>query len=338
VEATAANNIRIEAADININDSLTLNGIWIGDSFGSVGEMVSAINAAGSGVKVELKRDGSLLLNNSGDLPGADILVDDGGAISITDNTTVRGTITLSTASGYEDENIDIGIGSGGSAADLFKLGLRAGIYLTGAMKEDLLVFASADANDGGSAEIAASYDIGKADPIVAQRSESIAITFTDDTHYSITDLTTDTVVAEREYDSSVGIRWGNTLITLSSVPVTGDTFKLDGNHDGLGDNQNILRLTALEKDRTAIGGRQSIREAYDEGVSTVSNVASQARISQQAMQVVNQQAADARDKASGVNMDTEAADLMRYQQAYQAAAKSIQVANQLFDTLIQIR
>ena len=145
-------------------------------------------------------------------------------------------------------------------------------------------------------------------------------------------------MVAEREYDSSVGIRWGNTLITLSSVPVTGDTFKLDGNHDGLGDNQNILRLTALEKDRTAIGGRQSIREAYDEGVSTVSNVASQARISQQAMQVVNQQAADARDKASGVNMDTEAADLMRYQQAYQAAAKSIQVANQLFDTLIQIR
>jgi len=99
-----------------------------------------------------------------------------------------------------------------------------------------------------------------------------------------------------------------------------------------------MLRLTALEKDRSAIGGRQSIREAYDEGVSTVSNVASQARISQQAMQVVNQQAADARDKASGVNMDTEAADLMRYQQAYQAAAKSIQVANQLFDTLIQIR
>jgi hypothetical protein len=217
-------------------------------------------------------------------------------------------------------------------------MGLRAGVYLSSAMKEDLLVFASADANDAGSAEIAASYDIGEADPIVAQRSESIAITFTDDTHYSITDLTTDTVVAEREYDSSVGIRWGNTLITLSSVPVTGDTFKLDGNHDGLGDNQNILRLTALEKDRTAIGGRQSIREAYDEGVSTVSNVASQARISQQAMQVVNQQAADARDKASGVNMDTEAADLMRYQQAYQAAAKSIQVANQLFDTLIQIR
>jgi flagellar hook-associated protein FlgK len=338
VEATAANNIRIEAADININDSLTLNGVWISDSFGSVGEMVSAINEAGSGVKAELKRDGSILLSNSGDLPGADILVDDGGAISITDNTTVRGTITLSTASGYEDENIDIGIGSGGSAADLFKLGLRAGVYLSSAMKEDLLVFASADANDAGSAEIAASYVIGESDPIVAQRSESIAITFTDDTHYSITDLTTDTVVAEREYDSSVGIRWGNTLITLSSVPVTGDTFKLDGNHDGLGDNQNMLRLTALEKDRTAIGGRQSIREAYDEGVSTVSNVASQARISQQAMQVVNQQAADARDKASGVNMDTEAADLMRYQQAYQAAAKSIQVANQLFDTLIQIR
>ncbi|MFM6992709.1 MAG: flagellar basal body rod C-terminal domain-containing protein, partial [Rhodoferax sp.] len=44
------------------------------------------------------------------------------------------------------------------------------------------------------------------------------------------------------------------------------------------------------------------------------------------------------RDKVSGVNLDDEAAALIRYQQAYQAAAKALQVAGQLFDSVLQIR
>jgi len=55
-------------------------------------------------------------------------------------------------------------------------------------------------------------------------------------------------------------------------------------------------------------------------------------------MQVVNQQAIEARDEVSGVNLDQEAADLVRFQQAYQAAAKTLQVATQLFDYIAQIR
>jgi flagellar hook-associated protein 1 FlgK len=53
---------------------------------------------------------------------------------------------------------------------------------------------------------------------------------------------------------------------------------------------------------------------------------------------VVNNQAVAARDKVSGVNLDDEAASLIRYQQAYQAAAKAMQVSSQLFDSIVQIR
>ena len=53
---------------------------------------------------------------------------------------------------------------------------------------------------------------------------------------------------------------------------------------------------------------------------------------------VVNDQAISARDQVSGVSMDQEAADLIRFQQAYQASAKVLQVASEVFDSILQVR
>ena len=50
------------------------------------------------------------------------------------------------------------------------------------------------------------------------------------------------------------------------------------------------------------------------------------------------EQAQTTRENVSGVNLDEEAANLMRYQQAYQAAAKSVQIGTQLFDAVLNIR
>jgi len=53
---------------------------------------------------------------------------------------------------------------------------------------------------------------------------------------------------------------------------------------------------------------------------------------------VIQEQAVEARDAVSGVNLDQEAADLIRFQQAYQASAQVIQAAQTLFDRILQIR
>jgi flagellar hook-associated protein FlgK len=66
-------------------------------------------------------------------------------------------------------------------------------------------------------------------------------------------------------------------------------------------------------------------------------NISRQAVIAQEALTVVRDQAAEARDKVSGVNLDEEAANLIRFQQAYQASAKVMQTASQLFDAVLQI-
>jgi flagellar hook-associated protein FlgK len=67
-------------------------------------------------------------------------------------------------------------------------------------------------------------------------------------------------------------------------------------------------------------------------------NVSTQSAIARDALTVVRDQAEENRDKVSGVNLDEEAANLIRFQQAYQASAKVMQVASQLFDSMIQLR
>jgi flagellar hook-associated protein 1 FlgK len=62
------------------------------------------------------------------------------------------------------------------------------------------------------------------------------------------------------------------------------------------------------------------------------------AQLNEDAMQVIKDQAEASREAAVGVNLDEEASDLIRFQQAYQAAAQVIQISQRMFDTLIQAR
>ena len=145
--------------------------------------------------------------------------------------------------------------------------------------------------------------------------------------------------MAERNYDTSVlnpVVNYQGLAIQFTRAPDVGDVFEVDGNHDGLGSNENMLVMADLSK--KGVIGNKSFSDSYIDQVNTVGNAAQQAKITQQALTVVNDQAKQSRDKVSGVNLDDEAADLIRFQQAYQAAAKSLQISGQLFDSIVQIR
>jgi flagellar hook-associated protein FlgK len=111
----------------------------------------------------------------------------------------------------------------------------------------------------------------------------------------------------------------------------------MDGNVDGTGNNENMLQLAALER-KALIGGSKTLGTAYIDQVNEMGNIARQATIAKAALTVVHEQAVSARDQVAGVSLDQEAADLIRFQQAYQAAAKVLQVASQLFDSVLQVR
>jgi flagellar hook-associated protein FlgK len=336
VTATATNRIAIDASKIHLaNSGVSINGVDITPpggqaSFSSVDSLADAINAqqAATGVAARVAPNGSLDLSSA---DGSDIALahvasrNDIFAIGLG---TYHGSISLSAST-----EVRVGIGVGGTVADLSRLGLRTGAYVDGVAPEDLLVYATGT----GGASIAATYQANAFDPVEIARKQNLEIQFTSATDYRITDLSTNTEIASRSYDPVTGINIGGRNIKLSGAPAAGDRFTIDGNQDGVGNNDNIIRIVDLQKTQVTSDGK-TIGNAYNDLVGNISNIASQAKVAQQALQAVNQQAEQSRDKVSGVNLDEEAADLVRFQQAYQAAAKTMQIASQLFDYVAQIR
>lgn len=103
-----------------------------------------------------------------------------------------------------------------------------------------------------------------------------------------------------------------------------------------VGDNRNLLSLIALRDANTLKGGTQSVYDIYNNAVSQVAVDTRSARANADTEQSLLQSVTDRRDGITGVNLEEEAANLIRYQQAYQAAAQIITTANDVFDTLLR--
>jgi len=222
-----------------------------------------------------------------------------------------------------------------GDPSDLGKLGIRTGAFIEGGSPDDLLVFVTGT----GSAKVATGFT-GQPDvPRDSLRSQSLTIKFTAADRFSIIDSKTGTELANRQYDNSAlqpVVDFNGLQIKFDHAPSVGDSYQVDGNQDGMGNNVNMLDMVDLNK-KPVVNGK-TLANSYIDQINNVGNLAQQATITQQALTVVNDQAIASRDKISGVNLDDEAANLIRLQQAYQANAKALQISGQLFDSIVQIR
>jgi flagellar hook-associated protein 1 FlgK len=153
--------------------------------------------------------------------------------------------------------------------------------------------------------------------------------------NYRVLDSSAAVVVPPTAYVAGSPITFNGIEVTLSGAPAAGDQFTVTPNVNGVGDNRNMLALTALQSQGTLDGGSASYLDAYGQAVSRVGASTRQAGITRDAQNVLLEQAVSARESVSGVNLDEEAANLLRFQQAYQAAAQVISTANDLFQTLI---
>ena len=122
---------------------------------------------------------------------------------------------------------------------------------------------------------------------------------------------------------------------TLANTPQPGDSFTITNNTGAFGDNRNIVQIGELQYASTLNGGKNSYQEFYGGLVAQVGVISNQAGSNLTIENSLLNQATDYRDSISGVNLDEEAANLLRYQQAYQASAQMIKIADQLFQTLI---
>jgi len=129
--------------------------------------------------------------------------------------------------------------------------------------------------------------------------------------------------------------------LSMSGRPMAGDEFALAFNQNGVSDNRNALKLVDLQSKQTVgvtagiAGSGFSFTDGYGELVERVGTLTAQARMDSEATGAILKQATDNRDSLSAVNLDEEAANLIKFEQYYNASAQIIQVARSLFDTLI---
>jgi flagellar hook-associated protein 1 FlgK len=176
-----------------------------------------------------------------------------------------------------------------------------------------------------------------------------------DGTNYTVTRLSDNTVTTFASFPQSID---GVTL-NLTAGAAAGDNFLIRPTVAGatgfgvaitdpakiaaaaqtgaVGDNSNGLLLVALQTANTMGNGTVSYQGAYSQFVSQVGNKTRELEVTSTAAGSLLTDATNAMQNESGVNLDEEAANLLRYQQAYQAAGKVMQIASQLFSVLLSI-
>ncbi len=124
--------------------------------------------------------------------------------------------------------------------------------------------------------------------------------------------------------------------LTLSGLPDTGDSFTVRNNIGGIGDGGNAGFMASAERLDQLENGALSVIDAYQQLVTTVGVQAGALNAATQVQTNLLGDAQARQDNISGVNLDEEAVNLQRYQQAYSAAAEVFSVANTMFDTLLR--
>ncbi len=144
-----------------------------------------------------------------------------------------------------------------------------------------------------------------------------------------------DATVTAGAYSDGAAIQFNGIEAVVGGDPNTGDIFTIGSNANGVSDNRNALALAALQDARLLNGATASYQDLYGGLVADVGIKTHQAEVTGKAQASMLTQAVEARESLSGVNLDEEAANVLRFQQAYSAAAQVIAAANNMFQVLI---
>jgi flagellar hook-associated protein 1 FlgK len=135
-------------------------------------------------------------------------------------------------------------------------------------------------------------------------------------------------------YTPGANIDVNGSRVQINGTPDAGDQFVIQANTSGAGDNRNVLAM--IDKlDSAVFNGNTTLKTAASSLLADVGSRTAAATSQQSAQGTVLQQSQQRLDSLRGVNLDEEAANMLRYQQLYQAAAQTISVAQTLFSTLM---
>jgi flagellar hook-associated protein 1 FlgK len=162
-------------------------------------------------------------------------------------------------------------------------------------------------------------------------------IRFVTPTSYVLfTDITTD-LTGPLPYTSGADISFAGWTTRVNGTPAAGDEFLVEPTTGGSGDNSNALALASVSQRGFFANGTQSVIDLGADIVATVGSTANRASNDILIQQSLREQSEIDLENVSGVNLDEEAANMLRYQDAYMAASKVVSIADGLFQNLLQI-
>jgi flagellar hook-associated protein 1 FlgK len=189
-------------------------------------------------------------------------------------------------------------------------------------------VQANAATTNTGTGTIAAATVTDPTNPALLT---ATSIVFSSPTQYQINGTGT-----TYTYTPGAAISANNGWTTsISGTPAAGDTFTVSSNAGNTGDNSNLFAIIDGLNANSLNGSTTSLIGAANTLVSQVGAQTQQAQANAQAQQAVNTSATNAVNAVSGVNLDEEAANMVKFQQAYQACAQMIQTSGLMFTSLM---
>ncbi len=169
-------------------------------------------------------------------------------------------------------------------------------------------------------------------------------IEFISDTQFNLVDVTNNTTTGPHPFvpNTENTIQIPDALnpsysVVLSGLPKSGDQFTSNYNLGGIGDNRNGLLLAGIQGNKFFSGGTESLFDRYSDLLVDVGGQTKLAKNSYDASEILFQQAVGYQESISGVNLDEEAANLLKFEQAYEAAGKLMGVASQMINVLFDM-
>jgi flagellar hook-associated protein 1 FlgK len=157
------------------------------------------------------------------------------------------------------------------------------------------------------------------------------------DGQFDVTGTGTGLPATNQVYTAGTDISFNGYTFQIDGSPAAGDIFTITPNSSGSADNRNVLLLGALQTANTLENGSATFQSAYGQLVSQIGNKTRELEVTSKAQANLLAQTERSIQSISGVNLDEEAANLMRFQQAFQASSKVIEISNTLFDSILRI-
>ncbi len=317
-----------QSANAQQSTGLDLNGNFGANMF-SVGgptAVASSNNSDATSAAVSVANVGALTSNNYllGYQGGSYSLTNaaTGAAVAFTGNGTAGSPITADglsiVLSGTPAAGDQFLIQPTAQAAGSFGLALSSTSQIAAAGA----VRTSAATTNAGNGTISSGTVVTPSNPNLLS---TATITFTSPTTYSINGA------GSYAYTSGGSISQNGWQIAITGAPAAGDVFTVQSNAGGTGDNTNALASANQQSQGVLQNGVTSITGAVSALITGIGSQAQQVNTAQTAQTAVNSQAQQTVQSISGVNLDEEAANMLQWQQAYQASAQALSIANSTF-------